>query len=140
MNRTERGITLIEVLAAITILSIITVVLVNSLGFTTSAFTRSDRKVEALRIAESELSIRLYEIQNTSPKPTVCASDCKTVSSVSKNGVTYTVTTIETSLIENPTYQYSTADTFISLQGIALKDNGTTLEQRLITVIVSWER
>jgi prepilin-type N-terminal cleavage/methylation domain-containing protein len=140
MNVSERGITLIEVLAAITILSIITVVLINSLGLTTSAFTRSDYKVEALRIAESELSIYLHEIQTATPLPSICTTECKRIETVvSENGKSYTVTIIETSLDENPAYQYSAIDSFVSLQGISIMDNGTTSEQRLITVIVSWE-
>jgi type II secretory pathway pseudopilin PulG len=140
MNKSEQGITLIEVLAAITILSIITIVLMNSLGFTTLAFMRSDNKVEALRIAESELTVNLHETQTATTLPSVCTTECKRKKTVSKDGQNFEVTIIETSLVENPTYNYTSSPSFVSLQGISVLNNGTTSEQRLITVIVSWER
>ncbi len=140
MRESERGVTLLEVLAAITILSIIAIVLMNSIGFTTSAFSRSDQKVDALRIAESELSVRLYEIETSSPLPNVCTTECEIVKTVNENGRPFEVTIIETNLVESPNYQYSSPNSFVSLQGISVMNNGAASEQRLLTVIVSWER
>lgn len=139
MKKSQRGITLLEVLAAITILSIIGIVLLNSVGFTTSSFVKSDQKVEALRIAESELTVRMYAIGSSTTLPNICSTECKVVKTVNSKGSIYTVTFIETSLVATPAYNYTSPNPFVSLQAIAVMKNGGSSEQRLITVIVSWE-
>lgn len=55
-NKPEQGFTLLEVLASLTIISIITLVFFNALGFTSLNIKNSDQKAEAIRIAEEVLN------------------------------------------------------------------------------------
>ncbi|MFD1736019.1 prepilin-type N-terminal cleavage/methylation domain-containing protein [Bacillus salitolerans] len=136
----QNGMTLFEVLAAIVILSIIAIVLMNSMGFTSIAFSKSDKKVEAILIAETELKVKLHELEIASPPINVCTTSCTESKSVNRNGHNYHISIIETSLTQTPAYNYSSQNPYVSMQGIAVMYNGTSNEQRLITVVVDWER
>lgn len=140
MNKKQQGMTLIEVLAAITILSIIIIVLMNTLGFTTLAFSKSEQKVQALSIAEQELNLKLHELETATPPLTVCTTQCTQTKTLNRNGRTFEVNIVESSVAGQPVYNFTSKNPYVTLQGVGVMNNGTAYEQRLITVNVAWER
>jgi prepilin-type N-terminal cleavage/methylation domain-containing protein len=123
--RDERGLTLIEVLAATVILSIVVVGFLHMSGYLALSATQAERSAEALRIAEEQAGLaRQYvrEFQAPPPDPTVPG---------------YTVTIQETDLLHNPSLYDTTSfgPHHVSVQSVVLLQDDPVL----MTVTVSWE-
>jgi prepilin-type N-terminal cleavage/methylation domain-containing protein len=131
MLKSEKGLTLIEVLASIVMFSIITVSFMNIIGSTTLSTLRIDDKKEEIRIAEQELKKRLQIISSSAVLPNV----------ESQNAPSYTVNNYdvvinETKFPDSPSIT-ATTNNSVSLQAIIVLMNGSIKEQRLLTVTVS---
>ncbi len=139
--KNERGLTLIEVLAAMAILSIIVIAFVNISGYMTLAFSKGDSETEAIRLAEKILTEERNRIDSLSTRPSVDYE--KTIPVV--NG--YVVTINETALVNNPSYSQplpTGLTNHVSVQGVVLLKNPNSVpvpnidDPRLLTVTLSW--
>jgi Tfp pilus assembly protein PilV len=143
--KNEKGLTLLEIIAAALILSFIVLAFADISGYSRLSFAKSDKKNVALRLAEQKLK----DIRNTieSTNPAINTQNMVTTPFPSNTDYSYTIS--DTPLTETPTYtnQTTTANR-VSLQAVVLMDSGTTnpgpppttiYVPRLITVTVSWE-
>jgi type II secretory pathway pseudopilin PulG len=129
--RNEKGITLVEALAATVILSLVVLTFVTLSSTVSRADDRTDHSTEALRIAELNLNYArdFYIRNNTIPADEFPDS--------AEGG--YEVEIQQTDLIGNPAAYNTTSfgERHVSLQTIVF--GGTPPIPRLITVTVSWE-
>lgn len=133
--RNEKGLTLIEVLASMVLLSIIVIAFVQVSGYTSLADNKSDRKAEAYRIAENELNeLRtLYTTPATIPDN---ASWTDPLPDTSYAGYTVVVQKHELNDINQNQYNYTNIETnHVSIQSIVLFTDNVP---RVITVTVTW--
>lgn len=139
MVRNEKGITLIEVLAAVVLLGLAVMVFVNISGYTTLANVKSDNKTAALAIAEKVLNEKRTEYSKTVPYITGWTD---VVSQSAEGSRTFKVIVQQTD-ITSPVYDKSKYQSrYVSLQSIVLfKQDAASgaLIPRLLTVTVSWE-
>lgn len=136
MWNNERGITLIEVLAAVVILGIAVVIFTNISSYSMLVNKQSDHKSEALRLAGKKLSEIRNDIE-TSPTPIEVGT--QNVGSTLIAGTIYSYSVVETSLANGQVNNTQLMDNNVSVQAIVLLTNpGAGREQRLITVTVSW--
>lgn len=137
MLRNRRGLTLIEILAAMTILGLVVVLFASVSNYSTVRTSKGDIKYNALLLAENELKQLVYDINQTS-NPEVGSQDAKFP--VSING--YTIHVDEFPFAgSNHNYKLSTPTdrtTQVSVQAIVNLYNGATPESTIITVTVSW--
>ncbi|WP_010678303.1 type IV pilus modification PilV family protein [Bacillus timonensis] len=131
MKKSEQGFTLLEVLAAMTIIGIVLLVFLNAVGFTTFNIRNSDNKTEAIRIAEQELNQTLNDI-SANPRD----FEIKSTTSQAEN---FPVTVFQTE-INNPTYSLpDDSNKYVFLQGIAVFTGTDNISKKgLITVAVKW--
>jgi prepilin-type N-terminal cleavage/methylation domain-containing protein len=128
LHENEKGFTLIEILAAVSLLSLILLTFTNLLGFTTLSFVKSDKKAFAVQLAENELIKTSQAIAFGDP--------------IYNNQIVndYEVTVNVTTVTASPSYTNIPVnlDQHVSLQSIVNDPNqpGVT---RLVTVTVSWE-
>lgn len=135
MIKNEKGLTLVEVLAAAAILGMIVTVFVTISGYTQLSFNKSDQKAASLRLAESKLN----EIRNAIPvDPPIPNVGTQNQPTTPVSG--FNVTVNETALTSTPVYSTPIPEkNQVSLQGVVLLNNNGTYVPRLITVTVSWE-
>lgn len=119
----EKGLTLVEAMAATVILSLVVITFLNISGYSTLSNQKSDRRVEAQNIAEEQLSsARDYvRINNGLPaNPSVPG---------------YSVTIQQTDLGNPAAYNTTTFQpNHVSLQAVVLLSG----IPKLLTVTVSW--
>ncbi|KIL42458.1 hypothetical protein SD70_00685 [Gordoniibacillus kamchatkensis] len=133
----ERGLTLIEVLAAITILGIIVTAFVTISGYTQLSFNSSDKKAAALRLAEQKLKEIRSSIPQDPPIPNINTQNAQ-ILGVSGPHVTFNITVNETDLSPS-SYPIPIPDpNCVSVEGIVILNNAGVYVSRLITVTVSW--
>lgn len=116
----EQGASLIEILGAIIIISIIVVTVLNLSGFTSLSFIKSNDRGEALRTAEKELNKALEVMNSCDELPQ------------SSNRITFSCTDD----ISNPIYPSDTTSSVL-LQGFGTGEGG---QQFLVTVTVFYGR
>jgi prepilin-type N-terminal cleavage/methylation domain-containing protein len=141
MNSNEKGLTLIEVLAAVVILSIVVLTFTNLSSFTMLSSSKTDKKAGAIQLAELTMNT-LREKVNTS-NANAAIMNISTLSAPSPNVVNgYTITMSETALTTNPTYTQPVSTNKVSVQDIFIFHDPDPLihadVQRLVTIIVSW--
>ena len=123
----ERGMTLIEVLAAVVILGIVVVAFMDISGYSLVANKKSDQFEEAMRLAESRLNIA-KELVYTDP--TNLLSKTETVEE-------YTVIYQVSQDLQQPEITYQTAafeSEHVSMQSVVVYENKASL----LTVTVTW--
>lgn len=122
--KNERGITLIEVMAASVILGILVVSFLSFSGYSILAGKKSDRSTEAQRIAEKQLNIARQSISEDPTKlpakPTVPGYDV----TIQATDLVNTINYVSTSFLAN----------HISLQAIVFMNS----TPKVLTVTVSW--
>jgi prepilin-type N-terminal cleavage/methylation domain-containing protein len=127
----ERGLTLIEVLAAIVILGIVVVAFLDISNFSLAAGKNSDEFEEAMRLAENRLSIA-RELVYTKPGE-ILDKPVEQMEKVDEFTVIYQLTNLS-----NPTPLVYKTDGFqsehVSLQSIITNSN----QANLLTVTVTW--
>jgi len=122
--RNERGLTLIEALAAMVVLGFVVVGLLHITGYASLASVRSANEADALRIAEEQLAIVRETARASGALPNV------RVYSVGGYAVT-----VQDSLLNQVTYNATTfGPKHLSLQAHALIGGAP----RVVTVTVSW--
>lgn len=123
MLKNEKGLTLIEVLASVAILSIVVLAYINISDYTLLANHKSSKSVEALRIAEEQLNLARENFRVNQTIPTNKIVDAyKVIFQINNlpNSGAYDTTEYESN--------------HVSLQGIIAENS----ETRLLTVTVSW--
>jgi prepilin-type N-terminal cleavage/methylation domain-containing protein len=151
MKNNERGLTLIEVLAATVILSIVLTAFITVSNYTMASRSTSDKKTEALRLAEDV--INKYRSTYANPSTgnlTVTSSTINTINVIAdpapESTTDYRIK-IQHSKVESKTntsasYSLNNLKTnYVSLQSIVTAKNTTdnTVTPRLLTVTVSWD-
>jgi prepilin-type N-terminal cleavage/methylation domain-containing protein len=140
MVRNNKGMTLIEVLAAIVILSIVVLAFSNISSFTMLSSSKTDKKAGAIRLAELTMNtLRETVNTNNANSPIMNISTLAAPSPSVVNG--YTITMYETALTTNPTYTTQPVSTNkVSVQDIFIfHDQGTSKDvNRLVTILVTW--
>jgi prepilin-type N-terminal cleavage/methylation domain-containing protein len=129
MVRNNKGMSLIEVLAAVVILSIVILSFINISGYTALSSSKTDKKAGALRLAEQKLNSIRYTIGTSIP-----VNGSQNQSSTS--GI-YTIDVYDT-LLNTPSYLPVVLANKVTLQDIFIMKNGSNDESRLIVVTVSW--
>jgi prepilin-type N-terminal cleavage/methylation domain-containing protein len=135
--RNEQGLTLIEVLGAMAVLSILVMSFVALSQYTGSAVVKADRQSDAMVIAQQKLNELRTTILATTPMPSVTDLTAGTLNSPDPTySIYYTITSIETP----PDLPDDWASfNKVSVQGmVLLSDNGTKVS-RVLTVSVVWE-
>ncbi|MCC2685283.1 MAG: hypothetical protein K0R75_2182 [Paenibacillaceae bacterium] len=137
MIRNERGITLIEIMAAVVILSITVVIFTNISQYLSDNTVKDDKRTEALNIANQKLNSVVNAISSTSPFTGINTQNATTTI----DG--YPVTVNETALTNTTGSSFSNIpadERHVSLSSVVLMYNSGTgqNEPRLITVTVSW--
>ncbi|HEY0827405.1 MAG TPA: prepilin-type N-terminal cleavage/methylation domain-containing protein [Bacilli bacterium] len=137
MLKNDKGLTLIEVLGGLIILSIVIVVFMNISGYTSQSFGKTDKKEAAVRLAENTLAEKRNAIAKAESLPD---SGSQGVATTVIGG--YSVTIYDT-ILTNTAYALPAGTTVhVSVQAIVLLKKTTSpfdKEPRLITVTVSWE-
>ncbi|WP_127579686.1 type IV pilus modification PilV family protein [Paenibacillus koleovorans] len=122
----ERGITLVESLAAAVILGIVIIAFVTVSNYSLLADTKSDRDIEVQRIAEEQLNLaRDYALRHNGALP------------ANPEIEGYSVTLQQTDFAPSATISYTTTafgTNHFSLQGVILVNKAP----KLLTVTVSW--
>lgn len=131
MLKSEKGLTLVEVLGSIAILSIIIITFMNVLGSSTMSTFRNDDRNEAMQIAEHELKKKLQSISNAAITPNIGTQSVPTYIVDS-----YDVTIYETKFPDEPIITTPT-NNMVTLQAITILLNGANKEQRLLTITVN---
>jgi prepilin-type N-terminal cleavage/methylation domain-containing protein len=138
MARNERGLTLIEVLAAVVILSILILTFTNISSFTILSSSKSDKKAGAISLAERTMHSLQDRVNSSTtvmninllPSPALPPD-------LADSG--YEITMSHSTLIANPSYNAAPYINNVSLQDIfILKDNSGNDINYLITITVSW--
>jgi prepilin-type N-terminal cleavage/methylation domain-containing protein len=140
MVRNNKGMTLIEVLAAVVILSIVVLAFSNISSFTMLSSSKTDKKAGAIRLAELTMNT-IRDTVNTynANSPIMNISTLAAPSPSVVNG--YTITMYETALTINPTYTpQPVSSNKVSVQDIFIfHDQGTSKDvNRLVTILVTW--
>jgi prepilin-type N-terminal cleavage/methylation domain-containing protein len=138
MDRNERGLTLIEVLAAVVILTIVVLTFINFSSFSTLSTNKTDKKAGALRLAERTMNSLRDTVYtnatmmniNSLPTPTLPPDLV---------GSGYIITMSNSAVIANPSYSPALYPNKVSLQEIFILKNPSNISTTyLITIIVSW--
>lgn len=130
MKDNNRGLTLVEVLAAVTVLSIIIVVFLTMSQYMAASTQKDDRKIEALQIAENRINqirseaVQLKPINHFNLTTTEGGFQIYQEETDAANPQ-FTVTPTSTSQVS--------VSAFINMD-----DSGSTV-QKLVTVTVAWE-
>ncbi len=136
MLKNDKGLTLIEVLGALLILSIVIITFVGVSQFTNLSFSRNDDRTEAIRLAEKTLSVKKNAIATAAIVPNSGTQGA--VTTIIDN---YSVTIYDTALT-NSIYALPAGKTsHVSVQTIVILKSTVSPfadEPRLITVTVSW--
>lgn len=123
----ERGLTLIEVLAAVVILGIVVVAFMDISGYSLAANKKSDRYEEAMRLAESRLNIAKDLVY----------SDPETILNSPKQEGEFTIIYQVSQDLQQPAVSY-TSDDFesehVSMQTVVNYANKASI----LTVTVTW--
>jgi prepilin-type N-terminal cleavage/methylation domain-containing protein len=134
----EKGLTLLEVLAATAILGIVAVIVLNISGYSILATKKSDYKTNALRIAETIMNEKRKEYAGTLPLDSSWTDIESTVPDAGKTFRVY----IQRSDLQNPVFAKASLGTgYVSIQAVQLFTFSSTPvpQPRLLTVTVSWE-
>jgi prepilin-type N-terminal cleavage/methylation domain-containing protein len=151
MKKNERGLTLIEVLAVTVILSIVLTAFITVSNYTMASRSTSDKKTEALRLAEDV--INQYRSTYANPSTgnlTVTSSTINTIIVIAdpapESTTDYRIkiqhSKVESKTNTNTSYSLNNLKTnYVSLQSIVTDKNTTdnTVTPRLLTVTVSWD-
>jgi type II secretory pathway pseudopilin PulG len=143
MINNQKGITLIEIMAATVILGMLVIGFINLSTFSSKSKIGNDRSVAALQLAEEQLNInRSY--YNTLQSDAIITGNKQLTpfpSSIPDND-NYNIIVQLSDLIENPTYTQTTGNRQVHVQSVVLIKNAADLTQvvpRLLTVTVSWD-
>ncbi len=136
MLRNHRGLTLTEILGAMTILGIVVLLFISVSNYTVVRTSKGDMKYDALVLAENELKQLVFDTNQN--YLAVGSQDAKLPETIDR----YTVYVDEypfagTDRDYNPSTPTNPA-TQVSVQAIVNLYNGTTPESTIITVTVSW--
>lgn len=138
--RNERGLTLLEVLAATVILSLVVLMFLNISSFSIMSNKNDDLRVNALRLAEQKLN----EYRSTYAAAVPILQNWGDINLDPLDPASPYSVYVQQSGIQNQTFS-TTAFTnrkFVSLQGVILfRDASTapaTLVPRILTVTVYW--
>jgi prepilin-type N-terminal cleavage/methylation domain-containing protein len=139
MVHNEKGLTLIEVLGAIVILSIVVVAFTNLSSFTMLSSSKTDKKAGAIQLAE----LTMKTLRDTADTANANSSimNIATLAAPSPNIVNgYTITMSETSLSTNPNYTLPVSTNKVSVQDIFIfHDTAANKDvNRLVTITVTW--
>ncbi|TBL80229.1 type IV pilus modification PilV family protein [Paenibacillus thalictri] len=138
MFKNERGVTLVEVLAAVVLLGIAVIIFVNLSGYTLLAGKKSDYKTAALRIGEKVLNEKRAEIAASAP-----ALPWTVSSSTADDGSLHFKVFVQQTDMASPAYSKTGFGShYLSLNAVALfktSSASSDLVPRLLTVTVSWE-
>jgi prepilin-type N-terminal cleavage/methylation domain-containing protein len=138
MARNEKGLTLIEVLASVVILSIVVLTFTNFSSYTILSTNKTDKKAGALRLAERTMNSLRDTVYthpammniNSLPIPTLPPD-------LVDSG--YVITMSTSTVIANPSYNPVLYPNKVSLQEIFILKNPSNISTTyLITIIVSW--
>ncbi|HZG88498.1 type IV pilus modification PilV family protein [Paenibacillus sp.] len=123
--RNERGVTLIEAVAAMLVLSVVVIVFLNVSGYSALAGRQADKQQEARRIAEEQLhQWRALLLEDPSPS--------LPYASTTQGYAVY----IQSASVGNVQYETSAfGSRHVSLQAFALLGG----QPEVVTVTVSWE-
>jgi len=138
MVRDDKGLTLIEVLAAIVILSVVILAFVNISGYTAQSSSKSDKKAGALRLAELTMNTLRNTVDSSSSIMNVFTLPTPTPPPPNANG--YSIAMSETLLTATPSYSVAEFANKVSLQDIFILHDpvSNTDVNHLITITVSW--
>jgi prepilin-type N-terminal cleavage/methylation domain-containing protein len=141
MTRNEKGLTLIEVLAAVVILSILVLTFTNLSSFTMLSSSKTDKKAGAIQLAELTMNTLREKVNTANANSAIM--NISTLPAPSPSVVNgYTITMLETPLTPNPTYTQPDSTNKVSVQDIFIFHDPDPLihkdVNRLVTVIVTW--
>jgi prepilin-type N-terminal cleavage/methylation domain-containing protein len=151
MKKNERGLTLIEVLAVTVILSIVLTAFITVSNYTMASRSTSDKKTEALRLAEDVINQYRSTYANPSTGNLIVTSSTITTIIVIADPAPESTTDyrikiqhskVESKTNTNTSYSLNNLKTnYVSLQSIVTAKNTTdnTVTPRLLTVTVSWD-
>jgi prepilin-type N-terminal cleavage/methylation domain-containing protein len=151
MKKNERGLTLIEVLAVTVILSIVLTAFITVSNYTMASRSTSDKKTEALRLAEDVINqYRSTYAHPSTGNLTVTSSIINTIIVIAdpapESTADYRIkiqhSKVESKTNTNTSYSLNNLKTnYVSLQSIVTAKNTTdnTVTPRLLTVTVSWD-
>ena len=136
MLQNHRGLTLIEILGAMTILGIVVILFISVSNFTVTGSVKNDKTYNALVLAENELKSIVYTTNQTNLIVGSLQDPPKSIDG-------YTVYYDETSVLGTPNpstpTNSSTQVSVVAIVNLYADTNPNTLPvQRLITVTVSW--
>jgi prepilin-type N-terminal cleavage/methylation domain-containing protein len=138
MIHNEKGLTLLEVLAAMTILSLAIMMFLNISGYSTQSNRKDSFRMEAIRLAEKTMNEKRDSYESSVPVFTDPVWASPQVSTEGK----YTVTIQQTGMNASSYNRASFKKNSVSVQSVIIfKDSAqaTTIIPRLVTVTVSWE-
>jgi Tfp pilus assembly protein PilV len=134
----NRGLTLTEILGAMTILGFVVILLVNISDYTVVRTSKGDQKYNALVLAENQLKQIVFET-NQANQPAIGTISAKAPIPIEGYTVHFDEFPITGPYIYNPSTPISPV-TQVSVQAIVnLYNNPNPIPvQRLVTVTVSW--
>lgn len=124
--KNQKGITLIELLAAMIILGVVVMSFVSISNYSSLADHRSGMQTEAMRLAEGKLNTLRNEITPSDP---IGSMNNTTV----ENGYTIKIEDYPLNSVTHPA-----SNRIVTVNAIVLMHNGTNSEARLLTVTASW--
>jgi len=131
----NRGLTLIEVLAATVLLSLAVIIFVQFSSYSTLADRKSDYRESAVRLAEKETNRLLALYDETTPALSTVQAYLPNIAFEGKRfDVEYRDYPLGTAAFE----RRSDLPMLTSMQAIILCQDGSTLVPRLLQVTVSW--
>ncbi|MEF3303757.1 type IV pilus modification PilV family protein [Paenibacillus sp. GYB003] len=137
MIRNEKGVTLLEILAATAILGFLVIGFLNLAHFNAKAKLEQERRAEALRLAEEQLNLKRAYYHSV---PAVSAVSGNQVVSDTTSGF-YRVLIQLSDLTSSPVYAAPAHPKQVFVQSVVLVKDASNLMAmlpRLLTVTVSW--
>jgi prepilin-type N-terminal cleavage/methylation domain-containing protein len=130
----DKGLTLIEVLAAVTILSILILIFTNVSASTSKSSSQTDKKSVALRLAEIKMNKLRNEIYTAGIFPYAGSQD-----SISTDSDGFQTDVYDVLFTDSPAYLIKGLANKVFLTDIFVMNNISNQEEtRLLVVAVSW--
>jgi prepilin-type N-terminal cleavage/methylation domain-containing protein len=135
----DKGMTLIEVLAAVVILSILVLTFTNISGFTALSSGKTDKKAGALRLAELTMNTIRETVNTANANSSIMNTRTLPQPSPDTVGI-YHISRSEDDLTSNPAYSLPSDPNRVSVQDVFIMHDTSTNKDvnRLITIFVSW--
>jgi Tfp pilus assembly protein PilE len=141
MLRNNKGLTLMEILGAMTILGFVVILFISVSDYTVIRTYKNNTKYNALLLAENTLKEIIFEVNQSHSSGT--PKEIGTYDKIPTTSMPFTIHTDETLIDVTDGYQTTTPinkATQVSVQAVVnLKDSGDgNIKPRLLTVTVSW--